>query len=411
MKAPHLFRCAWLVIFLLLYLRQAAAQPGGCILKSPIVHIDFGRGNEVKDFNTASLSNYNRIYGSCPTDGHYTYTPATYDCFAGDWFTLTQDHTPGDAEGNMLLVNASPSGGVFFRRPIGGLQGGRTYELALWMINVCRLYICCSSLSPNVAFVLSPPGGKRLAAYRIGDLPQRTEPQWRKFAGYFTMPAGETTVVLTMLNSTIGGCGNDFALDDITFRECVPPKPAVAATPKKINPPTAKGQPPAPKTPIKKTEPKKPASKPVAKVALPEKKKEMPVHILPAPAPRVADAIPVPPLLRTRANPLIRQIETGTGELRIDLYDNGEIDGDTVSVYHNNKLVVSGARLSQAPIRLHIRVDAANPHHELVMVAHNLGTIPPNTSLMIVTAGEKRYQVNIASSEEKNAKVVFQWKE
>lgn len=400
----------WLFIFLIGQ-QGTAAQPGGCILKSPIVHIDFGRGSEVRDFNTASLSNYNRIYGSCPTDGHYTFTPATYDCFRGDWFTLTQDHTPGDTEGNMLLVNASPSGGVFFRRPVGGLQGGRTYELALWMINVCRLYICCSSLSPNVAFVLSTPGGKKLAAYRIGDLPQRTEPQWRKFAGYFTMPAGETTVVLTMLNSTIGGCGNDFALDDITFRECVPPKRAVAVVPKQ-KAPVVKKEPVAPKTPSKKPAVKNTPSEPVAKTTLPKKeKKEAPVLALPAPAPRTVDVVPVPPVLRTRANPLIRQIETGTGELQIDLYDNGEIDGDTVSVYHNNKLVVSGARLSQAPIRLRIRVDAANPHHELVMVAHNLGTIPPNTSLMIVTVGEKRYQVNIASSEQKNAKVVFQWKE
>jgi hypothetical protein len=45
------------------------------------------------------------------------------------------------------------------------------------------------------------------------------------------------------------------------------------------------------------------------------------------------------------------------------------------------------------------------------MVAENLGSIPPNTSLMIVTAGTKRYEVFISSSEQKNAKVVFDLKE
>ena len=94
----------------------------------------------------------------------------------------------------------------------------------------------------------------------------------------------------------------------------------------------------------------------------------------------------------------------------IDLYDNGEIDGDTVSVYHNNTLIVSRARLSAKAISFRFPVDGAHPHHELVMVANNLGSIPPNTSLMIITAKDKRYEVFISSSEQKNAKVVIDLK-
>jgi hypothetical protein len=45
------------------------------------------------------------------------------------------------------------------------------------------------------------------------------------------------------------------------------------------------------------------------------------------------------------------------------------------------------------------------------MVANNLGAIPPNTSLMIVTAKDKRYQVYITSTEQQNAKVVIDLKE
>jgi type IV secretory pathway VirB9-like protein len=45
-----------------------------------------------------------------------------------------------------------------------------------------------------------------------------------------------------------------------------------------------------------------------------------------------------------------------------------------------------------------------------VMVADNLGAIPPNTSVMIVTSKNKRYQVSLSSSEKQNAKVVIDLK-
>jgi hypothetical protein len=52
-----------------------------------------------------------------------------------------------------------------------------------------------------------------------------------------------------------------------------------------------------------------------------------------------------------------------------------------------------------------------DPHHELIMVAENLGSIPPNTSLMIITAAKQRFQVFISSSEQKNAKIAIDLKE
>jgi hypothetical protein len=51
-----------------------------------------------------------------------------------------------------------------------------------------------------------------------------------------------------------------------------------------------------------------------------------------------------------------------------------------------------------------------NSHHEFVMVANNLGSIPPNTALMVITTGGKRYELFISSDEKKNAKVVIDFK-
>ena len=121
--------------------------------------------------------------------------------------------------------------------------------------------------------------------------------------------------------------------------------------------------------------------------------------------------IPATPLvLKTRENALVRKIETEPGEIKIEVYDNGQIDGDTVSVYHNNTLIKSHMRLSQNPISFTIGVNPSQPHHEIIMVAENLGTIPPNTSVMIVTTASNRYELFISSSEQKNAKVVFDLK-
>ena len=91
------------------------------------------------------------------------------------------------------------------------------------------------------------------------------------------------------------------------------------------------------------------------------------------------------------------------------LYDNGEIDGDTISVYLDGIPLVSNKGLSTSPITLQLEMDEDNAEHVLIMVAENLGRIPPNTSLMLVHDGDKRYQVSITSTEQKNAMVRFRY--
>ena len=398
-------------LFLLLILPftfQLKAQFANCTFKQPVITINFGTGN-VPDPNTEEPSNYMRVASSCPTDGHYTYTSYTSDCFRGDWLTLPEDHTPGDVAGNMMLVNAATGSGMFLTTTIKGLKSGTTYEFAAWLMNVCKPSDKCPfPLLPNIAIRLQTPAGKIVAQFSTGELMRREAPYWTQYRALFTTPPSETALTLTMIDNVPGGCGNDFALDDITFRECVKPTPVVTTAPKA--PVVVKRQLAAPKPVLKKQTPA-PVKRqtPVGQIAKPQKD-------LPAPAiPVLTQRAPVfpapPPVLTTRANPLVKQIETEAGEIRLDLYDNGEIDGDTVSIYHNNALLVGHAKLSQKPISFRITVDGAHPHHELVMVANNLGSIPPNTSLMVVTAGTKRYEVFISSTEQKNAKVVLNLKE
>lgn len=103
----------------------------------------------------------------------------------------------------------------------------------------------------------------------------------------------------------------------------------------------------------------------------------------------------------------IQEIKVDTGMIRLDFYDNGEIDGDSITVTLNNKPLVSHQRLGLKPITVQVKVDTDHPEQEVTMVAENLGSIPPNTALLIVTAGNKRYQLFLASNGKKNAQVRF----
>lgn len=108
-----------------------------------------------------------------------------------------------------------------------------------------------------------------------------------------------------------------------------------------------------------------------------------------------------------RNNTLVRSIEIENETFRVDLYDNGEIDGDSISLIFNEKLILAKKRLSDKAITLTLNVDDKKDVNELIMYAENLGSIPPNTALMVVTDGNNRYEVRISSDLEKSGSIRF----
>jgi len=115
----------------------------------------------------------------------------------------------------------------------------------------------------------------------------------------------------------------------------------------------------------------------------------------------------LPPTLTKRKAELVKEIKVDTGVIKIDFYDNGQVDGDTISVYVNNMPSVTNKHLSGKPVSITVKIDPSRPEQEVIMVGENLGTIPPNTALMIINAGDKRYQLYLTSDEQKNAMVRF----
>ncbi|SDL80503.1 gliding motility-associated C-terminal domain-containing protein [Daejeonella rubra] len=183
----------------------------------PVVNITFESG-----FNPGPTmaTNYNYTTVSCPTDGSYKITSSTFACFNNNWHTLLEDHTPGDANGFMMLVNASNAPGEFFKQTISGLCPGTTYEFSAYVVNVLKP--SASGIKPNLTFIIESVGGVELGNYSSGNISESLNPEWKKYGMIFTTTAGISEVVLKIINIAPGGNGNDLALDDITFRACGP---------------------------------------------------------------------------------------------------------------------------------------------------------------------------------------------
>lgn len=98
-----------------------------------------------------------------------------------------------------------------------------------------------------------------------------------------------------------------------------------------------------------------------------------------------------------------KEIEIIGSTIRVELYDNGAIDYDSVSLFFNNKLILPKTKLDHKAIRLTIELDPSLEYNELSMFADNLGMIPPNTAALIVYDGKLRYETLLSSDLSKNA--------
>jgi hypothetical protein len=113
--------------------------------------------------------------------------------------------------------------------------------------------------------------------------------------------------------------------------------------------------------------------------------------------------------LKPRKTDIVKTVILDSSRIRIELYDNAEIDNDTVTVLVNRKLLLYRQMLTDKPLTIDFNA-FPNTEYELVMYADNLGTIPPNTALMVVKAGDQRFEVFLSSSEEQSAAVKFIYK-
>ena len=114
--------------------------------------------------------------------------------------------------------------------------------------------------------------------------------------------------------------------------------------------------------------------------------------------------------IEARMKDIVKVIEVVNDSVQVSFYDNGVVDGDSITVIYNNQIITSHLLLTSKGKTFTLPIDKTNETNELIMYAENLGSIPPNTALMVIYDGKTRHEVNISSSTFSNGTVNFVFK-
>ncbi len=204
-----------------------------------------------------------------------------------------------------------------------------------------------------------------------------------------------------------------------------PPRPVVKQPATKaplVNQPAATTK-PSPSTPKPAVKQAKPVSPPMVKNAPPNPPPATKKQSAPSPTdsnrqmtvnpPPIGTALPARDIeqsMRLRKKSEQNRLEVNVKTINLKVYDNGVVDNDTVSIFYNGQLLLSHQRLSETALEFNIELKEDVERHEIVMYAENLGGIPPNTALIVVTAGDKRYELRSKASLEENAVLIITYK-
>ena len=226
-------------LFICLTLSTKAQLCNGT-LGAPIYTQTFGSGTGTGSALPAGITTYSFTSG-WPTDGMYTITN-TSNPLPGNphWYT-GKDHT-GDPNGYMFVVNASYAPGEFFRYTVTGLCSNTTYVFSAWLANVNNfktIQFCKDNDPPyvyaNVLFKVQNSATMKIDSLSTGSIsPDSTGMIWHQFGFTFKTGPGQSSVILSMVNNSKGGCGNDLVIDDISFRPCGPTTSITSIPSKKI---------------------------------------------------------------------------------------------------------------------------------------------------------------------------------
>ena len=200
-------------------------EPAECAAEGTLLFKeDFG-GNNVNDTEegpalSSNLITYKYETGSVSVgEGNYIITKRSRLSDGGYWEQV-DDHTyPNNSErGYMLQVNAAWDPGQFYAMQIDGLRSSSTLYFSTWITSLLNWE---GDDPTNMIFILEDQNGNVVAKYYTGDIPDK-DYEWKQYGFEFTIPDGQTSLKLRIINNGTGSSGNDFVMDDIEVRLCVP---------------------------------------------------------------------------------------------------------------------------------------------------------------------------------------------
>nr|WP_294903480.1 hypothetical protein [uncultured Lacibacter sp.] len=109
--------------------------------------------------------------------------------------------------------------------------------------------------------------------------------------------------------------------------------------------------------------------------------------------------------LSSRAVEVVQTIELKTDSVSFELFDDGLVDGDSVSVYANNSILLSRVAVSDKGIKQTVFIPSTDDGLLITFFAENEGSIPPNTGMLIIHTAEKKYEIRFRSDNKKSAAI------
>ena len=156
-------------------------------------------------------------------DGQYGIRKTTADIATGGrQFNVWHIGNDRSSGGNMMIVNADFTAGKFYETVVNNLCSGSQLYFSAWIANLIPLG-SSNPLDPVIRFeISSATSGNVLTSFLTPAIPRFSNFAWGQYGFLFSLPPGETSVILRIFNNQVGGLGNDLALDDIEFTLCGP---------------------------------------------------------------------------------------------------------------------------------------------------------------------------------------------
>ncbi len=187
------------------------------ILGTPNIFVDFGAGVGIGPQLASGTTSY-RFRSYCGIDhGEYSIVNNTTGC-NNSWRDLSEDHTPNDVNGYMMLVDGESRKGEIYRTIVTNLTPDFKYEFSAFVANLSNGYE-----EPKIKFEIRDATNNNFIASSDDILVQynATNP-WQRVSFLFDIPPSATSVFIVIVNEHGNDSGNDFVIDDLSFAKCFP---------------------------------------------------------------------------------------------------------------------------------------------------------------------------------------------
>ena len=107
----------------------------------------------------------------------------------------------------------------------------------------------------------------------------------------------------------------------------------------------------------------------------------------------------------------VSEIFFNSDSLQLSFYDNGTIDGDTISMVLDGKMIAEKIKLTTNAYRVTIPAKISRDDSLiLIMHAESLGLIPPNTGLLVIMDGAIRHEIRFEGDMQRSSAVILRKK-